>query len=433
MALIKLPDNGQEFEVDDGLVATDDDVRRLVSPVYPEAANASIKRAVHSGQLVIEMVKRAGTKGASVSSAEEGPLIAEAEEGQEAVELDLAAVRTDGNTQTRAMTSRDTAQEYAEAIASGAVFPPVKVVLDEEGNYWLWDGFHTTMAFGIAGRSTVRALVTRGTKRDAVLLAVGANQAHGLRRTNDDKRRAVTILLRDDEWREWSDRVIAERVGVSHTFVSNVRRELYPTDAVHLPHTRTVERGGQTYTFRPAATEEDQKTAGQQSMALPATQEFDAPTGAPLTGVLPASYSHMEEVAPEQDSIELSTAGESAPSPEPMASAPSASVSEGPVFDGSAPSLIPATPAPAPSPSPLKPVQPKVVPLEQSEVTITLMLKPEDNDEAGRTVVMMANCPGLSPVVKAHRLNMYTPWQDPISEALSAFREQIEAKMEAAK
>jgi hypothetical protein len=34
----------------------------------------------------------------------------------------------------------------------------------------------------------------------AVLYAADANAAHGLRRTNANKRHAVTVLLDDDEW-----------------------------------------------------------------------------------------------------------------------------------------------------------------------------------------------------------------------------------------
>ncbi len=36
-----------------------------------------------------------------------------------------------------------------------------------------------------------------GVRRDALLLSVGVNGQHGRRRTNDDKRRSVDIMLRD--------------------------------------------------------------------------------------------------------------------------------------------------------------------------------------------------------------------------------------------
>lgn len=47
--------------------------------------------------------------------------------------------------------------------------------------------------------------------RDAILYSCGANDRHGLRRTNEDKRRAVKKSLEDPEWSGWSSNKIAER------------------------------------------------------------------------------------------------------------------------------------------------------------------------------------------------------------------------------
>lgn len=43
----------------------------------------------------------------------------------------------------------------------------------------------------------IKADVREGTRRDGILHAVGANATHGNRRTNEDKRRAIVILLND--------------------------------------------------------------------------------------------------------------------------------------------------------------------------------------------------------------------------------------------
>jgi hypothetical protein len=50
-------------------------------------------------------------------------------------------------------------------------------------------------------------------------------------RTNADKRRAVELLLRDEEWSKKSDRWIAEKCGVSHNFVNSVRPQLSSDDS----------------------------------------------------------------------------------------------------------------------------------------------------------------------------------------------------------
>ncbi len=136
----------------------------------------------------------------------------------------VAALRLDGGTQPRAGLDGNTVGEYAEALAAGAVFPPV-VVFHDGADYWLADGFHRVRAAQSAELAEIAADVREGTRRDAALYAAGANATHGLRRTNADKRRAVLTLLEDEEWRGWSDREIARRCGVTHPFVAKLRAE----------------------------------------------------------------------------------------------------------------------------------------------------------------------------------------------------------------
>ncbi len=146
------------------------------------------------------------------------------------MKLDTCLIRTDGGTQPRAGIDRAVVAEYADAMHNGAVFPPVSVFFDGT-EYWLADGFHRLFAAAEAGLSEIEAEVRPGTRRDAILHAAGANATHGLRRTNEDKRRAVTLLLNDEDWRQWSDREIARRCGVSNNFVGELRRSLSSDDS----------------------------------------------------------------------------------------------------------------------------------------------------------------------------------------------------------
>ena len=50
-----------------------------------------------------------------------------------------------------------------------------------------------------------------------------ANQPHGLRRTNEDKRRAMMTILEDGAWCGWADNEIARRCAVSQPFVGKMR------------------------------------------------------------------------------------------------------------------------------------------------------------------------------------------------------------------
>lgn len=134
-------------------------------------------------------------------------------------------IRLDGGTQTRTGISEATVSEYADAILAGAVFPAVVVFFDGT-DYFLGDGFHRLHGHRQAGHAEILADVRTGTRRDALLFAVGANAEHGLRRTNDDKRKAVRTLLEDAEWGQWTDREMARRAGVSHNFVSTLRKQM---------------------------------------------------------------------------------------------------------------------------------------------------------------------------------------------------------------
>lgn len=140
-------------------------------------------------------------------------------------QLRLDQLRTDGGTHCRAEINAFQLDDYVDAMRRGEKFPPVRARHD--GNdYWLWDGFLRLVAAEKVGAETIEVEVRPGTKRDAILDAVGTNADHGLPRTNADKRMAVLKLLQDAEWAEWSNREIARRCRVSHEFVAKMRSEL---------------------------------------------------------------------------------------------------------------------------------------------------------------------------------------------------------------
>ena len=144
--------------------------------------------------------------------------------------LELEQIRIDGGTQSRVELNQETVAEYAQAFTDGAEFPPVVVFFDG-ASYWLADGFHRYFGARDAGESAIAVQVINGTQRDAVLYSWGANDKHGLPRSNADKRHIVTAILRDEQGRQWSDRDIAKRFGFSNTFVGNIRRSLSTVDS----------------------------------------------------------------------------------------------------------------------------------------------------------------------------------------------------------
>jgi hypothetical protein len=163
------------------------------------------------------------------------------------MKLALSQLRLDGGTQPRAAMNFVTIGEYAEAMQQGVRFPPVTVFYDGT-DYWLADGFHRVKATEQAGLGDIDADVRQGTQRDAILFSVGANAAHGMRRTNEDKRRAVMTLLSDAEWQSWPDGKIAQACGVSREYVVRMR----PSCDQSQDRVVTVERNGTTYTMNTA-------------------------------------------------------------------------------------------------------------------------------------------------------------------------------------
>ncbi|MCK6458110.1 MAG: ParB/RepB/Spo0J family partition protein [Phycisphaerae bacterium] len=132
-------------------------------------------------------------------------------------------MRIDGDTQPRTAINPGIVQEYAEAMQAGVEFPPITVVHDG-ATYWLVDGFHRFFAHRRLNRQQIKAEVVAGELADARWLSVAANKAHGLRRTNDDKAKAVirAIKLKPD----LSNPAIAEHVGVGEAMVRRYRESL---------------------------------------------------------------------------------------------------------------------------------------------------------------------------------------------------------------
>ena len=217
--------------------------------------------------------------------------------------LELDQIRIDGGTQSRVELNQETVAEYAQAFTDGAEFPPVVVFFDG-ASYWLADGFHRYFGARDAGESAIAVQVINGTQRDAVLYSLKANAAHGLKRTNADKRKAVETLLKDAEWSKWSNREMARAADVSESLVRHLREN---ADA---PVARTVERNGKTYTQNTAnigkkqTVESDSTPAASMPKAAEHTPKAapEAPP-APVNHELEEAVSTINELAAENDQL----------------------------------------------------------------------------------------------------------------------------------
>lgn len=139
------------------------------------------------------------------------------------------------STRTRALFAPNeaTVREYLEIYEAGQKLPPPVVFKydDHPGRYYLADGYHRWEAWrryvdkNMPKKVTLECEVHRiGGRAGAILYALGANAKHGLKRTNDDKRRCIEVAL--VEFPKTSDREIAQWCGVSDKTVGKVRDEV---------------------------------------------------------------------------------------------------------------------------------------------------------------------------------------------------------------
>jgi protein gp37 len=142
------------------------------------------------------------------------------------MELRIDQIQLHEDLQLRASTNWEHVEDLFEVIQAGNQFKDAPVVFQQDNVYWLADGYHRVYAFQKAGVESAEFDVRDGSFRDAKLHAIQSNMSHGLKRTNADKRRAVEMLLKDEEWAQRSDRWIAETAGVSHTTVSNIKTQV---------------------------------------------------------------------------------------------------------------------------------------------------------------------------------------------------------------
>ncbi len=168
-------------------------------------------------------------------------------------ELRLSQITLDPRCQSRVEFMEDYAEELAEHLRAGGQLPPgVAFRMWPGAPYILADGHHTRRAHELAGRKTMQVNVKVGDIRDAILYAAGCNARHGKRPTPADVRRAVLILLEDDEWGQWSASEIARRVGCGRSTVGRLKEALScEVDGMEENGTVKARRGGTTYRMTP--------------------------------------------------------------------------------------------------------------------------------------------------------------------------------------
>lgn len=172
--------------------------------------------------------------------------------------ITLADIKIDPELQCRARgVSKTAVREYADAMRVHGIgsFPPITIFRDTKGTCWLADGFQRCAAAALLGLEAVElpADIREGSRKDALVFAAGANAGHGLRRTSADKRRAISMLL--EAFPKWSDRKIAEAVGVHNETVGTVRKRVTESVTPDAPEGGAAEATEPTRAVDPSASD----------------------------------------------------------------------------------------------------------------------------------------------------------------------------------
>jgi ParB-like chromosome segregation protein Spo0J len=113
-----------------------------------------------------------------------------------------------------------TVERYAD---SWDRLPPI-TVYEIDGKWLVADGFHRHAAAVMLGKRTIAAEIRVGTFTDALDFVSSINLFHGLPLTRSERRRAVEVKLKLHH--DWSDRKMAEELGVSRELIAKIRRQL---------------------------------------------------------------------------------------------------------------------------------------------------------------------------------------------------------------
>ncbi|MEV6658411.1 ParB/RepB/Spo0J family partition protein [Nocardia fluminea] len=106
-----------------------------------------------------------------------------------------------------------------ELVEAGKSLPPIVV---NRKTMEVIDGSHRIMAARQRGELEISVSFFDGSEKDAFLLAVYANAEQGLPLSREDRSAATRRIL--DSHEMWSDRMIAELVGLSTKTVASIRK-----------------------------------------------------------------------------------------------------------------------------------------------------------------------------------------------------------------
>jgi hypothetical protein len=171
------------------------------------------------------------------------------EDGFRIEKLKIDRICRGRNTQGRSSLSSVTVRTYAQLMAAGVIFPPVRVWTD--GNsYWLTDGFHRVAAAESLGLIEVTAEIRFGAEIDAQWDCYSGN-IHGLPRSKADVKRLIGLVFEHPNSLSLSTNQVSRHLSIPEATVRRYRRAISSSQGKKT--VRVATRGGKTYKIETAA------------------------------------------------------------------------------------------------------------------------------------------------------------------------------------
>lgn len=158
----------------------------------------------------------------------------------------LSQIRRDGDTQVRVSLNQLVVTQYAQLMAEGTEFPPIRVWFDEV-HYWLSDGFHRVAAAESSGIAHLNAEVLRGTLSAARWDSYRSNATHGLRRTRADIEFLISRAIMHPYCHSLSNREIARHLNIPESTLRRWRGKVAAPNGAD--GNRVVTRGDSCYSM----------------------------------------------------------------------------------------------------------------------------------------------------------------------------------------
>lgn len=123
---------------------------------------------------------------------------------------------------------------------------PIRLFVDGDGIHWIGDGRHRIAGAVRAKQESIKAVVTDGTKWDALEWALRSNTENGTSYTQRDN--TLRIKKMNALHPEWVDKTIANALKLSVSTVNRVRAKLPEVDPEKLNKERTAKLAAQAKT-----------------------------------------------------------------------------------------------------------------------------------------------------------------------------------------